>query len=111
MPRKILKQGPLTLSEVMMLLGERSEDGDFNYTQRVALDHATKFSRLSLEQATQLCAKLEDKFGLDWGSSVQVCNILPETLDELKIIISERYPDMDNTTLEAILKLIEEIVA
>ena len=110
MPRKILKQEPLTLSEVMELLGERAEDGDFNYTQRVALDHATKFSRLGLEQTTQLCAKLESEFDLDLASSVQICNILPETVDELKIIISERYSDIDQSTLEAILKLIEEIV-
>lgn len=110
MPRKILKQKPLTLSEVMELLGERAEDGDFNYTQRVALDHATKFSRLSQEQTTQLCAKLESEFDLDLASSVQICNILPETLDELKIIVSDRYSDIDQSTLEAILKLIEEIV-
>lgn len=110
MPRKIIKQKPLALSEVMALLEGRAEDGDFNYTQRVALDHATKFSRLSLEQTTQLCAKLESEFGLDVAASVQICNILPETVDELKIIVSEQSPDADQSTLEAILKLIEEIV-
>jgi len=110
MPRKILQQKPLALPEVKALLEQRAESADFNYTQRVALDHATKFSRLNVEQATQLLTKLQNEFGLDLESGVQICNILPETFEELKIIISDRYPDLDRVKLEAIFKCIEEAV-
>ena len=110
MPRKILKQKPLAISEVKAMLEQRAEEGNFNYTQRVALDHAIKFSRLSADQAARLITRLQADFDLDLESAVQICNILPETLDELKIIVADRYSDMDQSTLEAILKLIEEIV-
>ncbi|MFQ5818575.1 MAG: RNA polymerase Rpb4 family protein [Candidatus Heimdallarchaeota archaeon] len=109
MPRKILKQKPLAISEVKAILEQRAEDGNFNYTQRVALDHAIKFSRLSADQATRLITKLQADFDLDLESAVQICNILPETLEELKSIISERYPNLDRTKLDAIFKYIEEV--
>lgn len=109
MPRKILKQKPLAISEVKAMLEQRAEDGNFNYTQRVALDHATKFSRLSADQAARLITRLQADFDLDLESAVQISNILPETLEELKSIISERYPNFDRTKLDAIFKYIKEV--
>lgn len=109
MPRKIVQKRPLPLSEVKSMLEQRTEGGEFNYTQRVALDHATKFSRLSSESTKTLLDKLQNEFGLDLDASVQICNIVPETVEELKIVTSERYSDLDNTKLEAIIKCIEEI--
>ncbi len=109
MPRKILKQKPLAISEVKAMLEQRIEDGNFNYTQRVALDHATKFSRLSADQAARLITRLQADFDLDLESLVQICNIIPETLEELKSIISERYPNFDRTKLDAIFKYINEV--
>ncbi|MFX0195577.1 MAG: hypothetical protein ACFFCW_05575 [Candidatus Hodarchaeota archaeon] len=109
MPRKILKQKPLAISEVKAMLEQRAEDGNFNYTQRVALDHATKFSRLSADQAARLITRLQADFDLDLESVVQICNIIPETLEELKSIISERYPNFDRTKLDAIFKYINEV--
>ena len=110
MPRKVLKQKSLALSEVKVMLEQRAEDGNFNYTQRVALDHATKFSRLNADQTARLITRLQEEFDLDMDSSVQICNILPETLEELKIIISERHPNLSRAKLETIFKIVEEVV-
>ena len=107
----MLNRKPMALSEVMAMLEQRSESGDFNYTQRVALDHATKFSRLSLEQTNQLFTKLQDDFELDLDSSVQICNIIPETIEELRIVMSEQFTDLDDSKLEAILEYIIQVVA
>ncbi len=86
MPRKILSSKPIPIAEVKKLLEEREQY--LNPFQLKTLNYTKKYSKLTPEQAELLITKLMNEYGLEREEAVQVADICPETLDELRTILS-----------------------
>lgn len=107
MPKKIIKETLLTLPEVKQLLEERAKE-ELNYMQRITLDYASKFSKLSVEEARQLVNELISKFDLKMETTVQITNILPDTVHELRVLLTTESKTFTSDELKRMIEVIKK---
>ena len=91
MVRKVLDEKPITLGQVHELLKIREETG-INYVQRVTAQHAEKLSREAAFSEGVIKA-LQEEFDLPRILVVQILNINPKTLIDIRAITSDRLSD------------------
>ncbi|MEM1537622.1 MAG: hypothetical protein QXK12_06130 [Candidatus Nezhaarchaeales archaeon] len=87
-----------------------SEVGELKYHQQVTLDYSSKFSKAPLEKIEELVQRLTKEKGLSKLTAIQIANILPREIDELRPLLSREGRTFLRTDLEAILDLIKEVI-
>ena len=103
---KVKKKQAVSISEVKELLQSQEPD-TMDQIQRWTYDYATKFAKFDAETAKKIKQELVKDCGLTEEESVEVINICPKTMAELrsftfgwkKLVLSE--------TLEKILQIIK----
>lgn len=93
MPRDVLDKKPLTISEAMRILQQRSEESELSYWQRVAYEHAMQNARIEPEESREILEKLLKDFDLSELSAFTIANILPPSPEELKDLL-QKEPKM-----------------
>ena len=104
---EVVKKRMLSLSEVKEILSKRDIES-MDQIQRWTYDYVLKFSKIEHKAAKKMKQELTGQCGLTEEEAVEIINILPKSLPELrsftfgwkKLILSE--------TLEKILKIIDE---
>jgi|TARA_B110000014_G_C19756933_1_gene394285 DNA-directed RNA polymerase subunit F len=104
---KVKKKYAVSISEVKELL-QNQEPEEMDQIQRWTFDYATKFAKLDGAAAKKMKKELVKDCNLTEEEAVELINIFPKTMSELrsftfgwkKLILSE--------TLEKILKIIKE---
>jgi len=86
LPRRIVSSKPIPIAEVKRILEEREQY--LNSLQLRTLSYAKKYSKLTPEQAEMLISRLMNEYGLEREEAVQVADICPETIDELRTVLS-----------------------
>ena len=84
MVRKILEEKPIPLGQVYELLTIREEAG-INYVQRVTAQHAEKLSR-DAAYSEEVIQALQEEFGLSRMIAVQIVNINPRVVADVKAV-------------------------
>ena len=104
---EVVKKRMISLPEVKEILsGSNPESMD--QIQRLTFDYVSKFSKIEPKAAKKMKQDLTSQCGLTEEEAVEIINIMPKSLPELrsftfgwkKLILSE--------TLEKILKIINE---
>jgi DNA-directed RNA polymerase subunit F len=87
----------ISLAEVKNILKKISKERkELNYEQKIALEHAEKFARLSAKQTKDLIAELIKLDHVEEIQAYKIADILPKTEDDLKAIFAkERYTPND----------------
>jgi DNA-directed RNA polymerase subunit F len=75
--------------------------------QKRTLDYTTKFSKVSPEDAKRMRKELESEAGLSTEEAVEVVNIMPKSLEELRTFTSGWRKLLATETLEKILKILQ----
>jgi len=101
----IVEKKEITTAEAKKLLEERAEELD--PLQRRVLDYATRFSKLSAEDAAKLVEELTDGDLLDKSLAVQVVNCMPASIEEIRTFLG-RQRIISEETMNAILGKIEK---
>ena len=104
---EVVKKQMITLPEVKEILSKRDIES-MDQIQRWAYDYVSKFAKIEPETAKKMKQELISQCDLTEEEAVEIVNILPKSLPELrsftfgwkKLILSE--------TLEKILKIINE---
>jgi len=104
---EVVKKRMLSLPEVKEILS-KDEVESMDQIQRWTYDYVSKFAKIEPKDAKKMKQDLIDQCGLTEEEAVEIINILPRSLPELrsftfgwkKLILSE--------TLEKILKIIDE---
>ena len=104
---EVVKKRMLSLPEVKEMLA-KSDPESMDQIQRWTHDYVSKFSKVEPKAAKKMKNDLINQCGLTEEEAVEIINILPRSLPELrsftfgwkKLILSE--------TLEKILKIIDE---
>jgi len=104
---EIVKKRMISLPEVKEILSEGNPES-LDQIQRWTFDYVTKFAKIEPKAAKKMKQDLISQCGLTEEEAVEIINILPKSLPELrsftfgwkKLILSE--------TLEKILKIIDE---
>lgn len=77
---------PVSLPEVKEILESRAQSAS-PVAQRI-LSYVTAFSKLDADSARKLKEELMEKFGLEEIEAVQVVNICPRTVEEVRTVLS-----------------------
>ena len=104
---EIVKKQMITLPEVREILSKRDVES-MDQIQRWTYDYVSKFAKIEPKVAKKMKQELISQCGLTEEEAVEIVNVLPKSLPELrsftfgwkKLILSE--------TLEKILKIIDE---
>ena len=104
---EVVKKRMLSLPEVKEMLSKNDLES-MDQIQRWTHDYVSKFSKVELKAAKKMKSDLINQCGLTEEEAVEIINILPRSLPELrsftfgwkKLILSE--------TLEKILKIIDD---
>ena len=108
MPKETLNKKPVSLPEVVSIFNKRKKDGELNYLQRIALDHAKSSAQLTGKQAASLIKELTTKYELSKAIAINIANFMPDTIDELRIYVQDAARVYSTEELEDILNLLVE---
>jgi len=104
---EVVKKRMISLPEVKEILSEGNPES-LDQIQRWTFDYVSKFAKIEPKVAKKMKHELTSQCGLTEEEAVEIINILPKSLPELrsftfgwkKLILSE--------TLEKILKIIDD---
>lgn len=108
MPKETIREEEIALPEVKKILEQRQEAGELSYVQKVTLDYATKLSKLSDEKAKELKRRLAEEVGVPRGMAVQIVNLMPHTVDELRTLLAGQSKVFLPSEMERILSILNE---
>ncbi|MHA1345598.1 MAG: RNA polymerase Rpb4 family protein [Candidatus Heimdallarchaeaceae archaeon] len=110
MPRDVLDKKPLTISEAMRILQQRSEESELSYWQRVAYEHAMQNARIEPEESREILEKLLKEFDLSELSAFTIANILPPSPEELKDILQKEPKMLTETEINKMFEVIRPYI-
>jgi DNA-directed RNA polymerase subunit F len=87
----------VSLAEVKNILKKISKERkELLYEQRIALEHAERFAKLSAKQTKDLITELLKQDHVEEIHAYKIADILPQTEDDVKAIFAkERYTPND----------------
>ena len=109
MARKILEGKTITNPEARAILEKVKEDelGEF---QRRTLEYARKFSKLPSDKAAKLTDDLCSKLQLDRNDAIQIVNCLPQTVEELRAVLTVKGRFVSTEQLNGILEIMKRYI-
>jgi DNA-directed RNA polymerase subunit F len=96
----------LTIPEAHQVL-QKIDVEKADQIQKRTLDYTSKFSKTVPETAKKLRKELESECGLTPEEAVEVVNIMPKTIEELRTFTSGWRKLLPTETLERILKILK----
>jgi DNA-directed RNA polymerase subunit F len=99
----------VSLSEVKNILKKISKERkELLYEQKIALEHAEKFAKLSAKQTKDLISDLMKIDHMDELQAYKIADILPNTDDDIRAIFAkERYTPNDKE-IKNILEIVKK---
>jgi DNA-directed RNA polymerase subunit F len=99
----------ISLAEVKNILKKISKERkELLYEQKIALEHAEKFARLSAKQTKDLISDLMKLDHVEELQAYKIADILPNTEDDIKAIFAkERYTPNDKE-IKGILEIVKK---
>ena len=95
----------LTIPEANQIL-QKIDVEKADQIQKRTLDYTTKFSKATTEAAKKLRKELETEAGLSEEEAVEVVNIMPKSVEELRTFTSGWRKLLSTEVLEKILKIL-----
>ncbi|RLF22668.1 MAG: hypothetical protein DRN15_08285 [Thermoprotei archaeon] len=106
--RRIIEVRELSLPEVKAILEKLSKEKELNYIQKLTLDYASKFSKLPHDLAVKLKEELVKQHGLSTFAAIQIVNIMPGTIEELRTILAKEGRVFTTDELQEILNTLKK---
>ena len=106
MPKEIISEEEVTLPQVKKLLAQRGKEGELSFQQSITLEHASSFSRMAPAVSVKVVEKLLKNYDLNRSQAVQIVNIAPITVEELKSILSSRSTNLTDEQMIEIVDLV-----
>jgi DNA-directed RNA polymerase subunit F len=95
----------LTIPEANQIL-QRIDLEKADQIQKRTLDYTTKFAKAQADGARRLRKELEADCGLSEEEAVELVNIMPKSLEELRTFTSGWRKLLSTETLEKVLKIL-----
>lgn len=95
----------LTIAEAHQML-QKIDIEKADQIQKRTIDYTTKFAKTTPEASKKLKKELETECGLSEEESVEVVNVMPKSLEELRTFTSGWRKLLPTETLEKILKIL-----
>jgi DNA-directed RNA polymerase subunit F len=106
---EIIAEEPVTFGRAKEILEKKSKK-NMNYEQNNALEHLSKFTKLSEKDEKKLIEELSKISKLKEDQIVQICNFLPTTKDELRTILYKDYTLFEDSEINTILEIVKKFL-
>ncbi len=106
MPKEIINEEEVTLPQVKKLLAQRSKEGELSFQQSITHEHASSFSKMAPAVATKLVERLIKTFDINRAQAVQIVNIAPITVEELRSILDSRSTNLTDEQMTEVVELV-----
>ncbi len=106
MPREIISEEEVTLPMVKKILSKRSKEGELSFQQTITLEHASFFSKMAPAVSVKLVERLIKGYEITRAQAVQIVNIAPTTLEEIRTILDARSTELTEEQLIEIVDLV-----
>jgi DNA-directed RNA polymerase subunit F len=104
---EIIKKELVTLAQVKDILGSVKPD-DMDQIQRWTADYVTKFAKAESKKAQKMVRQLVDQCDLTEEEAVEVVNIMPVSLEELRAFTFGWKKLILTETLDKMLAILKE---
>ncbi|HVQ01334.1 MAG TPA: RNA polymerase Rpb4 family protein [Candidatus Thermoplasmatota archaeon] len=99
----------VSLAEVKNILRKISKERkEMIYEQKIALEHAEKFARLSAKQTKDLIAELMKVEHMEEIQAYKIADILPNTEDDVKAIFAKERFTPNEKEIRGILEIVKK---
>jgi DNA-directed RNA polymerase subunit F len=99
----------VSLAEVKNTLRKISKERpELLYEQRIALEHAERFSTLNAKQTKDLIAELLKQEHIEEIHAYKIADILPRTIDDVKAIFAKERISPNEKESKTILELVSK---
>lgn len=100
---------PVSLAEVKNILKKASKEREeLLYEQKIALEHAQKFSKLTLKKTEDLIKELSQLDFLKEINAYKIADILPANEDDVKAILAKERITAGDNEIKNILSIVEK---
>jgi DNA-directed RNA polymerase subunit F len=107
--RKILMEKAITNAEAKGVL-ETVKDEELGEFQRRTLDFTRRFGKLPSEKASKLVEELSSKLQLDRNDAIQIANTVPQSVEELRAVLTVKGRFVSTEQLNGILEIMKRYV-
>lgn len=102
-----MKVQPITIPEAKAILESLGEE-NLDQFQRRSLDYVTKMSYIDPESARKLLEELKADGTLEEDEAIQVVNIMPKSIEELRVFLAGGRKIVETAKLEKILSILDK---
>jgi DNA-directed RNA polymerase subunit F len=100
---------PVSLSEVKNILKKVEKDRkELLYEQKIALEHANKFAKLTEKKTKDLIKDLKNLEFIQEVHAYKIADILPTTEDDIKTIFAKERITLKENDIKSILDIIKK---
>lgn len=109
MAASVVPERMVSLAEVKELLEKaESERGELSYEQKLALEHARRFARLSGENAKKLIEELTANPKIDLPNAIRVADMVPGHADDVRALFAKSRTNLDDSEIQKILESVQK---
>ena len=121
--KEIIKEEVLTLAEAKEILatltermkeaeGREGEEGEeeVRYEQRKALEHASKFAKLGVENTKALISDLMELEKMNNNIAVRIADLMPRSKNEVRAIYAKEQFTLSEEDIDAILDCVARYI-
>ena len=106
MARKLLEERLVTNAEAKAIL-EKVEEEKLGEFQRRTLEFTRKFAKLPSDKSAKLTDDLISKLQLERNDAVQIVNCLPQSVEELRALMTVKGRFVSTEQLNGILEILK----
>ncbi|OLB46831.1 hypothetical protein E6H26_01275 [Candidatus Bathyarchaeota archaeon] len=109
MARKIMMEKAITNAEAKGVL-EKVKEEELGEFQRRTLDFTRRFSKIPADRAAKLVEELSSELQLDRNDAIQIVNTLPQSVEELRAVLTVKGRFVSTEQLSGILAIMKRYV-
>lgn len=98
----------VALAEVRDILTERQGEGELTAEQKLALEHAQKFSRMDSKKAKKLIKELTELGFVSEVNAVKLADLMPSHPDDVRLVFSKERASVEKKDIEKILSIVQK---
>ena len=100
---------PVSLAEVKNILKKVSKEREeMLYEQKIALEHAQRFSKLTMKKVEDMIKELKKIEALDEKHAYKIADVLPRTPDDIKTIFAKERLSINDGDVKKIIDIVEK---
>lgn len=105
---KIVSEKKISIPQLKKILEDMRKKRDLNSIEALTLEYATKFSKIDPEKAESLIRELTDEEELPEEIAVQLVNVMPVTIDEIRVILAPLSKTFPTEKVESIKRRLDK---